>query len=231
MQLGFIILTNKGDNQMSKKLVSKTLIALSILTVSGTLVNTLSSVEAHPIMKEDKNESLKEHYSKWPLNITGIVTSVESDGVIVEHGTTYDKKKVKVVTKNRYEVGDRVYVFTIGGEEQTVYYGITKNKQEEQHDLITVNLEIKTKDGATHRFDRFKIAKGETTMKEYDFRLRHLLVDKFGLYGTVNDGDISIQFNKGGSSNIKLDNKFPQNEGMDVVVNSSDLDKVIVTLN
>ena len=215
---------------MSKKLVSKTLVALSILTVSGTLVNTIQSVEAHPIIMGEVDKGLKDHYSKQPLNIAGEVVKINDDGVTVKYGSRFNKKEVKVITENKYQEGDRVYVFTIGGEDETVYYGITKNKQEEQQDLITVDLEIKKPDGTSTHYDRFKIAKGETTMKEYDFRLRHLLVDKFGLYGSVNEGEISIKLNGERSSDIKLDKQFPRDKNMDQVINSDELIKVVVTL-
>lgn len=113
--------------------------------------------------------------------------------------------------------------------------GITKTNSRDRVDNVkSVGLNITKPTGhnmATRQSEVYSIEKEEISLKELDFKLRKLLIEKHGLYQTEpKDSKITVTMNNGGYYTFELNKKL-QEHRMGDVIDGTKIKKINVELN
>ncbi|UXU64292.1 superantigen-like protein [Staphylococcus agnetis] len=233
---------------MKLSTIAKTSLALGILT-TGVITTNAQPADAAQIKNSQQTtqntNELYEYYKKGGFDIYD-VTGFKS-GNKLEIVDSKSKQLTNVILKgkdkDRYHDGEipNLNVFVVKENnsrfsENVSIGGVTFRNNENYTDWVSnPPLTLKqTKDNAIldDYIGRFPILKKEISLKELDFKLRKLLIEKHGLYTNGNNkGVITVRMKERNINNdyysFVLDNKL-QEDRMGDVIDATKIDRIDV---
>ncbi|GJF48919.1 superantigen-like protein SSL7 [Staphylococcus argenteus] len=229
---------------MKLKKLAKATLALGLLT-TGVITSEGQAVQAKEKQERVQHlydiRDLHRYYSSDSFeysNISGKVENYNSSNVVRFNQQNQNHQlfllgKDKAKYKEGIEGQDVFVVQELIDPNGRLYTvgGVTKKNN--QSSETNIHLLVNKVDGgnldATN--ETFSINKEEVSLKELDFKIRKLLVEKHGLYkGTSKYGKIIFNLKDEKREVIDLSDKL-QFERMGDVLNSKDIKKIEVTLN
>lgn len=225
---------------MKNSVILKSMLALSILAAGTVTSNITGSVDAFNKSQKAKI-SLKDYYSKTPLSTTAKIEQMDGNywTVTFKVGQSQQERSARITTKAKgFSVGNTVNIFIVpensnrSGEIESIG-GISHDQPGHESFYINVKKSEGTaRDGSSmvsnSSEDLFLFNK-EVTLKELDFRIRKMLIDKYGLYGSHHKGKIVVKDRSNGIYTFELDKRL-QNDRMDYILKSGQIKEATVTL-
>ncbi|HHV8921276.1 TPA: exotoxin beta-grasp domain-containing protein [Staphylococcus aureus] len=231
---------------MKLKTLAKVTLALGLLT---TGVITEKSQVVHASDKYDKikrlynSSTLHQYYSGKSYKLSNIsgqsLSYFESNFLLFSQqnkkfqvfllGKDENKYKEKTDSLDAFVVPEGIgingIIYSVGGvtkkNVKTVFGFVSKPK-----------LLVKKTDGQNRdtKDELFFIQKEEVSLKELDFKIRKLLIDKYGLYKVnYSNGTININMKNGSSYKLDLSDKL-EFARMDDVIDSKQIENIEVDL-
>ncbi|MDP4448625.1 exotoxin beta-grasp domain-containing protein [Staphylococcus hyicus] len=235
---------------MKLSTIAKASLALSILTTGVVTTNT-QAVEAAPyayggssysnsFYKNISNDakSLYTYYSKHSFDFRYQTGYSDSQTIEVQDPYSYQFNVISLVGKNRNQFYQTqlnnidVFVVNEGDGRQATNYsvgGITKSNQYSHYGPVA-SPQLSVTNGHKRDNIRFNIDKEEISLKQLDFKIRHQLINHYGLYKNgKKSGSITINMNDNSSHHIDLDSKLSA-ERMGDVVDSRQIKNISIEL-
>lgn len=241
---------------MKLSTIAKASLALSIFTTGVATTNT-QAVEAAPYnygssyyygpsfnydkhfqYKDNETHNLYTYYSKHSFDFR--YQKGYGDGREVDVQDPYSRQfnTISLVgqNKDRYQQKEipNIDVFIVGegyGYQATNYSvgGITKSNSRYYHGPV-VSPRLTINHGGHTSHVNFNIYKEEISLKQLDFKIRHQLINHYGLYKNgKKSGKIVIEMKDDTSHRIDLDSKLSA-ERMGDVVDSSQIKNISIEL-
>lgn len=194
-----------------------------------------------------QTKALKDYYSQTPFeyrNVTGHVQGNNKLDVVTNYGTSVlvsldgsdlSKYNVKGQTYSNLDL----FVVPEGTDRSAVTKsigGITKKNQNTYYDHVTrPNIIINRNSGelaSRIETNDFTINKEEVSLKELDFKLRQMLINKYDLYkNDSNNGKIVIKIGDSDKDMMTLElNKKLQDHRMSDTVDVNKIQKITIDL-
>ncbi|HCU8862056.1 superantigen-like protein SSL11 [Staphylococcus aureus] len=230
---------------MKLKNIAKASLALGILT-TGMITTTAQPVKASEQSRlsvtTNDTQELKNYYSGTGYNFQNVSGYSENDKMNVFFGPQLNVISLIGSDKERFKDGDYygldVFVVREGSGRQAdnnSIGGITKTNKNGYTDFVkNVGLEITKPTGhntATRQAETYSINKEEISLKELDFKLRKLLIEKHGLYQTEpKDSKIKVTMENGDYYTFELNKKL-QEHRMGDVIDGTKIKEINVELN
>ncbi|PCF41200.1 exotoxin beta-grasp domain-containing protein [Staphylococcus delphini] len=222
---------------------AKASLVLGILTTGVMTTNVQSANAEHTLQAVSQNTSdLKNYYSGSSFECKGV--SLHRDGDKVEFVEHSQLNVVKLLGSDKTRLqsikdGEKFDVFVVreGSGKQADNYsigGITKKSDSSYRDYLrSPNIDIKKTTGEltmVQSNNELNIYKEEVSLKELDFKLRKILIDKHDLYKQdPKDSKIKITMKDGGFYTFELNKKL-QDHRMGDVIDSRNIDRIEVDL-
>ncbi|HHV8921280.1 TPA: exotoxin beta-grasp domain-containing protein [Staphylococcus aureus] len=232
---------------MKLKIIAKASLALGILT-TGMIATTAQPVKANSMDSSltaisNNTQKLKDYYTGDSFNYKDLKGYKEKN--ILSFINYYEQidvtltGKEKLDFKNDYEVSN-VDLFVVrentdrSGLTKSIG-GITKTNENKYSDTVKhVNMLVyrnTSHNTSTVSSTFHNIYKEEISLKELDFKLRKLLIEKHGLYQTEpKDSKITVTMNNGGYYTFELNKKL-QEHRMGDVIDGTKIKEINVELN
>lgn len=229
---------------MKLKTLAKATLALGLLT-TGVITSEGQAVQAAEKQERVQHlhdiRDLHRYYSSESFEYSNVSGKVENynGSNVVRFNPKDQNHQLFLLGKDKEQYkeglqGQNVFVvqelIDPNGRLSTVG-GVTKknNKTSETNTPLFVN-KVNGED-LDASIDSFLIQKEEISLKELDFKIRHQLVNNYGLYkGTSKYGKIIINLKDENKVEIDLGDKL-QFERMGDVLNSKDIRGISVTIN
>ncbi|CDR51056.1 exotoxin beta-grasp domain-containing protein [Staphylococcus schweitzeri] len=229
---------------MKLKNIAKASLALGILT-TGIITTTAQPVKANStisVISKDTKE-LSEYYKGPFFEYKNQSGYKDREGYLSFFMPSLEQIDVKLVGNDKQNYNkdvSNVDIFVV--REGTDRSGITKsnggitktNSRDRVDNVKSVGLSITKPTGhnmATRQSEVYSIEKEEISLKELDFKLRKLLIEKHGLYQTEpKDSKITVTMNNGGYYTFELNKKL-QEHRMGDVIDGTKIKEINVELN
>lgn len=236
---------------MKLSTIAKASLALSIFT-TGVATTNLHTAEATSYYyggpsfnyekyfqhKDNETHNLYSYYSKHSFDFRYQKGYGDGREVDVQDPYSYQFNTISLVgqNKDRYQQKEipNIDVFIVGegnGYQATNYSvgGITKSNSRYYHGpFVSPRLTINHGGHISHV--NFNIYKEEISLKQIDFKIRHQLINHYGLYKNgKKSGKIVIEMYQGPSHTINLDSKLSA-ERMGDVVDSRQIKNISIEL-
>ncbi|HDD5096574.1 TPA: superantigen-like protein SSL2 [Staphylococcus aureus] len=228
---------------MKMKSIAKVSLVLGIL---ATGVNTVTEQPVHaenkPIQVSQNSKNLKAYYTQPSVeykNVTGYISSIQPKAgtkfMNIIEGNTVNNLALVGKDKQHYHTGvhrnlDIFYVNEDKRFEGSKYSigGITE-ASDKAVDQIAEARVIKEDHTGEYDYDffPFKIDKEAMTLKEVDFKIRKHLIDRYGLYGEMSSGTVTVKMKYYGKYTFELDKKL-QEDRMADIIKVTDIDRIEV---
>ncbi|HEI7353616.1 TPA: exotoxin beta-grasp domain-containing protein [Staphylococcus aureus] len=229
---------------MKLKNIAKASLALGILT-TGMIATTAQPVKANSTISVISNDTkeLSEYYKGPYFEYKNLKGYKDREGYLSFFMPSLEQIDVKLVGNDKQNYNkdvSNVDIFVV--REGTDRSGITKsnggitktNSRDRVDNVKSVGLNITKPTGhntATRQSEVYSIEKEEISLKELDFKLRKLLIEKHGLYQTEpKDSKITVTMNNGGYYTFELNKKL-QEHRMGDVIDGTKIKEINVELN
>ncbi|HEC2146960.1 TPA: superantigen-like protein [Staphylococcus delphini] len=222
---------------------AKVSLVLGILTTGFMVTNKESANAEGTLVVVSQNISdLKNYYKSPSFEYKNVSLHREGDKVGFVAHSQYNVVNLLGSDKVRLQSikdGEKFDVFVVreGSGRQADNYsigGITKKRNGSYHDYpISPRIDIKkgtNKHTVVQTMNELNINKEEVSLKELDFKLRKVLIEKYELYKQdPKDSKIKITMKDGSFYTFELNKKL-QNHRMGDVIDSKNIDRIEVDL-
>ncbi|HGI6255906.1 TPA: superantigen-like protein [Staphylococcus aureus] len=234
---------------MKLSTIAKTSLALGILT-TGVMTTYAQSIDAkvkNDVQNNNQSQNVKDlltYYSQKGHDLRNVSGYRDGDKVNVIDGNNHTEVDLLGTDKSRINddfLKSKFDVFVVGegtSKQATIRSigGITKTNNKEFKDQVArPQLNITKQNGdlkITNHDGPFNIFKEQISLKELDFKLRKLLIEKHGLYSKgTNKGEIIIKMKGDSVKNrytFELHKKLQKDRMGDVIVDTTQIDRIDV---